>query len=276
MAQLSVTTMHQTFDAAEAAPGIATVGCAGGQRQGEPPALRRAGADLPQAGDRQVPPHQMGGHGGDARHLLPLALAALGSRAEPAEPGLSPRFRASAALPLRRRDLGPGALFHHRPLDPQCACAVSRHRGGGPRLVRLHLSADRLDRSDDCGGTLLARGPQRADASGQGALDIREDLEDQRHASELDSRRRGDRRRLRLLLPRRADPCPRIHQFRCAGDRLSVSRHLHRHDLCARRSRPRTGLYLYVPLAAHPGRNVRCGQSAHQLSRLPRRATRGA
>ena len=40
------------------------------------------------------------------------------------------------------------------------------------------------------------------------------------------------------------------------------------------RARSRAGLHLYVPLAAHPGRDVRRRLAAHHLSRLQRRAAR--
>ena len=52
-----------------------------------------------------------------------------------------------------------------------------------------------------------------------------------------------------------------------AGHRLPVPRHLHAHHLRARRHRPRAGLHLHVPLAAHPGRHDRPRDAAGQLSR---------
>ena len=50
------------------------------------------------------------------------------------------------------------------------AGAVPRHVGGRARLVRLHLPADGVDRSDDRGRAVLAGRPQRAHAARQGAL----------------------------------------------------------------------------------------------------------
>ena len=50
-----------------------------------------------------------------------------------------------------------------------------------------------------------------------------------------------------------------------AHHRLSLPRDIHAHDLPARRHRPRTGLHLYVPVAAHPGRHGRSRDAARQL-----------
>ena len=57
---------------------------------------------------------------------------------------------------------------------------------------------------------------------------------------------------------------------------LSLLRAVHRIHLPLRRHRARAGLHLHVPLAAHPGRDVRCRFAARHLSRLPRRAARPA
>ena len=75
----------------------------------------------------------------------------------------------------------------------------------------------------------------------------------------------GYRWRLRLLFPRRADACRRAPRRHGAGHRLSLPRHLHAHDLRARRHRPRAGLHLHVPLAAHPGRHGRPRDAAGEL-----------
>ena len=57
---------------------------------------------------------------------------------------------------------------------------VPRHLDRRPRLVRLHLSADGVDRSDDRGRALLAGRPQRPHAARQGAAGRLEDLSEER------------------------------------------------------------------------------------------------
>ena len=75
---------------------------------------------------------------------------------------------------------------------------------------------------------------------------------------------------------RRADARAAARDLRGAAPRLYLHRRLHRHHLRAWRPRPRAGLHLYVPLAAHPGGDVRPRLAAHHLSRLARRAARAA
>ena len=85
----------------------------------------------------------------------------------------------------------------------------------------------------------------------------------QGHDAPLLARHRpGDRRRLRVLLPRRADAGRRAADGHRPHHRLSLPRHLHAHHLRARRHRPRAGVHLHVPVAAHPGRH---GRSRHAL-----------
>ena len=57
---------------------------------------------------------------------------------------------------------------------------------------------------------------------------------------------------------------------------LRLRRHLHRHHLRAGRHRPRAGLHLYVPVAAHPGRHDRSRFALGFLSGVARRAARRA
>ena len=57
--------------------------------------------------------------------------------------------------------------LRHRPASAGGAVVVPHHLGGGPCLVRLHLPADRVDRSDGRGGALLAGRSQRAHRAGQ-------------------------------------------------------------------------------------------------------------
>ena len=166
-------------------------------------------------------------------------------------------FPVAALLLLLPRDLAAGVLLHHRPAGARRARSVPGHLHRRPRLVRLYLPADGVDRSDDRGRALLAGRPQSAPQARQGALVLRDALAQERHASHLAPDRHRHRRRLGLLFRRRADASSAARQLRRAAPRLSLHRHLHRHHLCAWRHRPRAGLRLYVPLAAHSGRDVR-------------------
>ena len=247
----------------------------GGQCRGEPLALCGARENLPQARGGPVSDHQVGRHGGDARHLLRRAVASLGSRALSARSGRPDRLSVAPLLFLLHRDLAAGILLPHRPARARRAGAVPRHRARGARLVRLYLPANGLDRSDDRGRAPLAGRPQRPHAPRQGPLAVERFGGSARTHSWLPDRDRH-RRRLRLLFRRRADARPAACDVRGAAGRLRLPRHLHRDHLCAGRHRPRAGLHLYVPLAAHPGRDVRPGLAAHLLSRLARRAARPA
>ena len=141
--------------------------------------------DLPQARARHVPQDQVGGDGGHARHLLPAAVDPLGPRPEPSRPGVPARFRQPAAVLRPDRDLGAGTLLHHRAADPVGARAVPRHRRRRAHVVRLHVPADGVDRSDDRGRALLAGRPQRPHPPRQRSLDVREDLEEDGDARQL-------------------------------------------------------------------------------------------
>ena len=115
------------------------------------------------------------------------------------------------------------------------------------------------------GRAVLAGRPQRPHPARQGALGAVEDLQEGHDASVVARRRRADRRRAGLLFPRCADARPRTRDRHGAVRRLSVPRHLRAHDLRARRHRPRAGLHLHVPVAAHPGRHDRPPYAAGQL-----------
>ena len=91
--------------------------------------------------------------------------------------------------------------------------ALSRHGARWARVVRLHLSADGLDRPDDHGGAPLAGRPQRAHEARQIALVHQQALARRRHPPELGSHRHSYRRRARLLFPRRADPLSEFWHF---------------------------------------------------------------
>ena len=58
-----------------------------------------------------------------------------------------------------------------------------------------------------------------------------------------------------------------LHDGHRSHRRLRLPRHLHGLDLSARRHRPRAGLHLHVPVAAHPGRDARHRFASDLLSR---------
>ena len=99
------------------------------------------------------------------RRLLPAALAALGPRPRRARPGDAARSRRPARLLLRPRDLAAGHLLPHRLADPRRGRPVPRHQPVRPRLVRLHLPADGVDRSLHVGRAPDRGRPQRAHAA---------------------------------------------------------------------------------------------------------------
>ena len=128
-------------------------------------ALRRAPEDLSAARARHLPPHQMDRAVRHARHLLSAAVRPLGSRAERAGPGGAGRSARPPLLFLLHRDLAAGGLLPHRPADPRGDGAVPDERGRRPRLVRLSLPADGVDRSFPGHRALGRRRPARAPAA---------------------------------------------------------------------------------------------------------------
>ncbi len=134
----------------------------------------------PEAGARHLPHDQVDRDGGDARHLLRPAVAALESRAGSAESGRPARHGEQPLLLLLPRDLAAGILLRHRPAGAGGAAAVPGHRARRSRLVRLHLSADGVDRPDDFARAVLAGRPQRADQARQGAVGRFQDLQEGR------------------------------------------------------------------------------------------------
>ncbi len=252
-------------DPAEAAPGVERHRRQGGQPAGRALALCRAADDLPQARARPLPLAQVAGDGRHARHLLRAALAALGPRTGPSRPGRAARH---GPQPLSSCS-GSRSGRRSSTSSPACWCSarspVPGHLGRRPRLVRLHLPADGVDRSHDRGGALLAGRPQRPHSPRPAAVGTGQDLEEGHDAPLLARHRRGHGRCLHLLLPRRADACPRARLGHGADHRLSLPRHLHAHHLRARRHRARAGVHLHVPVAAHPGRHGRPRDLAGQL-----------
>ena len=109
----------------------------------------------------------------------------------------------------------------------------------GPRLVRLHLPADGVDRSHDRWSSASGRATAtRASASTRqpwGPVKIFK--KGMTHLSWL-AIGAADRRRLRLLFPRCADARRRAADRHGAGHRLPVPRHLHAHDLSCSAASP--------------------------------------
>ena len=79
-------------------------------------------------------------------HLLPVALAALGSAQRPGSGGAI-RFTRSTFLYLRPDHSGAGHFLAGRSPNYLRHSAVLRHRTGGSRVVRLFLFPDLVDRS---------------------------------------------------------------------------------------------------------------------------------
>ena len=120
-----------------------------------------------------------------AGDLLSRAVAALGSRAERAEPGHPGRHAGTARLFLLDRDLAAGGLLPRRPADSRSHRAVLRDLARRPRVVRLHLPADRLDRSLHVGRARHRGRPQQAHEARPGADVGREGGQEDRQAPGL-------------------------------------------------------------------------------------------
>ena len=149
--------------------------------------------------------------------------------------------------------------------------AVPDERARRPRLVRLSVSADRLDRpffaverwveGDRRERMMLDAGPHGSTRRGEG-----------RQACDLVDHRLVDRRRLGALFRRRAAPGLEPVDVSGALHRLRLDRRAHLHDLFLRRLHARAGVPLHVPVAAHPGGADRRARAQRRLSLRPRRA----
>src|ERR1043166_699977 len=98
----------------------------------------------------------MGVDGVLPRRLLPAAVRALESRTGSTRPGGAGRPSQQPLLFLLHRVVAAGGLLLYRAPDPRRADAVSDECAGRPHLVRLSLSANRLDRP-----VLRRRAPDR-------------------------------------------------------------------------------------------------------------------
>ena len=140
-----------------------------------------------------------------ARHLLHPAVPALGSRHLRATSGRAGRPAQPAVLFLLHRDLAAGGLLPHRPPGPRGADAVPDERGRRPRLVRLSLPADGVDRPVPDHRTLGRGRPPRASAARRRAVDARSRGPPRPEALSLAHGRVVDRRRVGALFRRCAD-----------------------------------------------------------------------
>ena len=164
-----------------------------------------------------------------ARHLLPAAVRALGPRAERARPGGADRFPEPPLLFLLHRDLAAGSLLPHRPADPRGDGAVPDERGRRPRLVRLSLPADGVDRPVPGHRALGRRRPPRASCSATSGPWTAERLaRSGAQAFPLADGGVVDRRRLGALFRRRADAGEGSRDLPGAARRLCLDRHPHR------------------------------------------------
>ena len=120
-----------------------------------------------------------------------------------------------ALLFLLHRDLAAGSLLPHRPAGHRRAGAVPDERRRRPRLVRLSLPADGVDRPVLCRRAPDRGRPPRAHAARRGS---RWTLETRRasgaEALPLADDRLVDRRRLGALFRRRADAGARPRDLR--------------------------------------------------------------
>src|SRR5581483_11366883 len=91
-------------------------------------------------------PDQMGGADRLPDHILFAALVALAPWREPASPGGPAVTLQRTLLLLRSRTLAAGYRLSRRPADHGRGRLVPGHQPRWPRVVRLHLSANGVDR----------------------------------------------------------------------------------------------------------------------------------
>ena len=133
-------------------------------------------------------------------------LRCAGTAARRARPGRADRLPEPALLLLLHRALAAGGLLLHRPADYRGSDPVPAELDRRPRLVRLSLPADRLDRSVLCGRAPDRGRPQRAhEARMPRPLDAEARRGDRAKHLDLADDRLVDRRRLDALFRRRAD-----------------------------------------------------------------------
>ena len=180
-------------------------------------------------------------------------------------------LRALAVLLLLHRDLAAGSLLLHRPADSRLAGAVPVERAVRPRLVRLFLPADGVDRPVPTGRALVEgdrRERMKLDAAPWTADKIAKRVA--KHAFWLlIAWWTGGAWVLYF-----ADAPTLVRELvdvAGARRRLCLDRHLDLHDLLPRRAHARAGLHLHVPVAAHPGGADRRRCAQRHLPPRPRR-----
>ena len=209
---------------------------------------------------------------GRPRHLLHPSVHTLESRTERAEPGGPGRHSALAVLRLLHRTVAAGGVLFHRPADPGLSASVPVQRAVRPRVVRLRLPADGVDRPLHLGRAPYRGRPARPHQTRRVALDGRQDHEARRQTRGLAADRPVHRRRRNALFRRRADADERILHPQGAVRRLPMGRHSHLHHVFAGRPHARAGLPLHVSVAAHPGGADRQRGAQRHLSLRSRRA----
>ena len=154
------------------APGDAGSRAAGRAAEAErlPPATtarstRRAQGIYPQSVKRHLPHGSNGSCWSSRSASTTCCRSCAGIAARTRRPGRADRFPGPALLFLLHRDLAAGSLLPHRPADPRRDGAVPDERGRRPRLVRLSLPADGVDRPVLCGRALGRGRPARAHAA---------------------------------------------------------------------------------------------------------------
>ncbi|MDT4847951.1 hypothetical protein FQZ97_820280 [compost metagenome] len=191
-------------------------------------------------------------------------------------PGRALEPGAKQVLHLRRDLLAPGlhpalGAADHLRLRP-----VLHHGVRRPRLVRLHLPAERLDLDVHVVRAGHRRRPQPAHQAGRGPLERRQAVAPYGQARPLAGHQPGHGHHLRRLL----------HPGARTGDRpghLAGRRHgavlgdlLHRRHLYKCRLDARAGVHPHVSLCALPERDVRQGHPDRFLRRRPWRIPRAA
>ena len=166
-------------------------------------------------------------------------------------------------LPARRfyfffhRDLAAGILLRHRPAGAGALALFLVTSVAGrvwcgytcPQTVwtDLMIAVERFWQGDRNARLRLDKHPGRSRRFGKKAIT---------HLTWLADRRRH-RRRLGVLFRRCADAGQAARDVSRRRPSPICSSACSRYDLCAWRHRARAGVHLYVPLAAHPGRDVR-------------------
>ena len=197
----------------------------------------------------------MGADGVLPRRLLSAALRALESRPRRPQPGGADRSPQQPLLFLLYRAVAAGGLLFYRPADRRRHHAVPDELGRRTHLVRIFVSANRVD------GFVLRRRtpdrgrPPRAHEKGRRARHAEAGALRRDHAEAFDlaDDRVVDRRRLGALFQRRTDADEAAGDVPGADAGLYLDRNPDRDHLSARRFHARAGLCLYVPMAAYPG-----------------------